>query len=75
MAFIKLNRQLELNDGERRRNIEVDESKVTEQDHWIVFSYESHTYKIPRDHVSFVRYAEEVEEDQDIEEDTEILIT
>lgn len=75
MAFIKLTKRLELLEGDGRKNLQVEDDDVTEQAHWIIFRYEDHTYKVPRDIVAFIRYSEELEEDSELEDETEILIS
>lgn len=74
MAFIKLNQRLELLEGKNRKNIELEDDNVTEHTHWVIFRHKDHTYKVLRDLVSFIRYSEDLEEGEELEEESEILI-
>lgn len=70
MAFIKLDKPLELLEGETKRNIKVDDDKVKEKSEWLYFMFEEHTFRVPINKVSFVRYSDIEESDE-----TEVLIS
>lgn len=76
MVFIKLKQSLELLEGDNRKNIELeDDDNVAERKNWVILNYEEHRYKIPQDNVAFIRYEEDSEETEDLDEDTDILIS